>query len=206
MTAPLPFQTNARKSAFRLALLNPNDASLCGPAANAREPATVRGGILDGWNAEYVRVMKRPQPPLEGWEQVVWDERDQLFVAAALGCTTPEAVEAIMPAKWLPFTLDREVDERLARICSLCTALVNRYIAYEDPAGGPKTTAEWHEHQRLKDVIAQVLRVLEASVGDSLAPATLSDPEFLKRCWQALCEDDQNTLEALLDTREGSRP
>jgi hypothetical protein len=199
MNHQIPFQTDTRKSRFRLELINPNDPAATGPCAASREPARVRGGLLDGWNADYVKAMKRPQAPLEGWEQVAWNQQDQNFINTVTSCSTPEQVERCIPSKWLPHGSNGEIDDRLARVCDLCTALVNRYLAYEEGgATAPRTTAQWREHQRLKQIVADVIRVLEASVGESLTPAALRDPAFVRQCWQALCEDDQNTVETLL--------
>jgi hypothetical protein len=196
----LPYQTDFAKNAFRHQLLDPDDAAMQGPCAAAREPSVIVGGLLAGWHSEAVKQLKKPQKPLEGWDQVVWDENDDQFIENLTECTSPEQVESAMPAKWLPHARGSEVDERLARICTLCTVLVNKYVAYENGgATAPQTTAQWREHQRLKDVMGEVLRVLEASVGETIAPRTLRDAKFLRDCWAALSEEDRRALENLLD-------
>ena len=207
----LPHQIDLGKAIARraeLELLNPNEPSLVGTCVGERRVARCTAGLLSGWTKAAVSAMKRPTPPMEGWEQVVWDERDAEFIdQLGAGGMGPDQVEAAMPAKWIPHARDPtgsgRVDDRLTRVCDLCTAVVNRYVAYEETP--PNTPAQWREHEKLKLVIQEVLRVIEAALGEAITPPALRDRNFIKQVWAAMTEDDQlevwDHLEAVLGRR-----
>jgi hypothetical protein len=192
----IPFTLDRNRSAWRLSLLDANDASLTGPIAKQRAARTVEGGLLHGWNKDAVAAMGQAAAAPAPWEQARWNERDAYFMEQVGGCSTPEDVDAVMPAKWMAHNPENVVDEKLARVCELCTALVNRHVAWGNE--GPASSAQWQQQQALAAQLDEVMRLLEASIGESITPAALTDARFVSDCWRSLNEDEQAAVQAML--------
>lgn len=199
-SSTLPYSTDANKTGFRLQLVDPNDANAMGPMCACRGTTTVDGGLLDGWNYDAAKALKRPTEVLDGWDQAVWNDDDKHFLEQLPTLTSPDEVAAAMPRKWQPNENSADGDTALLRVCELCTALVNRFVEYEE--GGvtaPTTTAQWREHERLGDLLRDVQRVLEGAMGESIAITALADPGFVRSVWPTLVESDQHAVQAILD-------
>ena len=190
---------------FRVKLLNPNDPNLCGAVLSVRDPSVVKQGILRGWTVDAAKVLMQPPRAPELIEQAQWTPQDAQFLRSLVHCRTPEQVEATMPRKWLAYDADVDWDSSLARVCRLCTALVEKYLQWSDPskpAQHPKTTAEWRMRAQLQTRIESVVSILENALGATITLhsflGTDGGAKLLERCWASLDEDAQVGLEAAL--------
>lgn len=199
----MPYTTDPAlfNAAFEsIPLLNPTLAGSCGPVAAKPLPPDkllIQSGLLKGWTVDGAARLQRSgaEAPLELWD-VAWGEQEEHWarVAATASFPTPEDVESLLPKKWFGFRVDTEVDERLARVCKLCTALVDKYIAFSSAAASGRTTAAWRRHEALRVRISAVTEMLESSLDEFVPLLSLKDPNFVVRCWNVLDDDDRQSM------------
>lgn len=189
----------------RVALHDPSDAAATGPSVVARPARKVPRGLLQGWAADAAAALARAPPPPEAWSYA-WGPAEAHFeravAAGPAGAATPEEVEALLPARWVGYSLtSADGDEALARVCRLCTALVDRCVALSRGAA-PATAAGWRAQQRLERRLAAVMELLEASIGEDIVVASLGSPGFVRQCWSRLSDADRAYMAEALDDDE----
>jgi hypothetical protein len=195
MNTVLPFTTNPQRmrGCEKMKLLNPNSSSVSGPSVSLRPARAVPNGVLEGWDADAAAAMLAVPKLLHTWD-VSWTDHDAYFEKNALSCNCPEEVEDMLPSKWIAYRVNSEVDDTLARVCKLCTALVDRFVSLSNGDDADNSTAKWRQRQSLFDRLSAVMELLEASVGEAIPILKLRDPNFVRECWNALEEDERQDI------------
>lgn len=188
-----------------LPLLDHTNANVTGPTVTYRNPSVVSSGLLAGWDADAAHALVAMPKPVEIWD-VTWSEADQYFADHVHTCNTPEEVEELLPTKWIAYKTTSNAtgssasggDEALSRVCTLCTALVDKFIQLSQNGASDQTTAKWRLHNTMLKKLRSVMELLEASIGEAIPILKLKDAEFVRNCWQRLEEDDrQDVMSAL---------
>ncbi|CCW66655.1 unnamed protein product [Phytomonas sp. Hart1] len=192
MNTILPYTVNPTqmRACERLRLLNPNSAGATGPNVAAREQKPVCGGLLNGWDAAAARVLLEPPGPVQTWD-LAWTDEEADWEAQVHRSTCPEEVEALLPARWIGYHMQGDVDGTLARVCRLCTALVQRFVALSAGNNANASTAKWRQRHALYDRLGAVMELLEASIGGAIPILKLQDTEFIRKCWEQLQDDER---------------
>jgi hypothetical protein len=204
--AALPFSLSAvGKVPFAgVPLHDPRTTHDEGPRVQKRRPKLVTSGILKGWNAAMANAFTAPPKPFEVWD-LRWGDEENYWEANVVQetVTCPEDVERLLPAKWLSYRFDHgDVDTLLSRVCTMCTALVDRYVALST-VSPPTTPAEWRLRESLHKRILVITELLEAAIGENIPMVSLKDPDFLSSCWSRITEEDQTHLVATLRAGDG---
>lgn len=201
MQSVLPYTTNPEQmeSCERMKLLNPNSSSTTGPYVTIREPKLVAGGLLHNWDAEAAQLLLAAPKLVETWD-LSWTEDETHWEEGVHLCTNPEEVEDLLPSKWIGYRVQSEVDETLARVCKLCTALVDRFVALSEGDNANVSTAKWRQRQALYDRLGAVMELLEASVGEAIPILKLKDPTFVRQCWGQLQDEERMEIMSALGT------
>lgn len=199
----LPFSAAPTRmwGARPLPTLDPHNANISGPTVCYRNTSVVASGLLSGWDADAAHALVAVPKPLDAWD-VSWSEADQYFVDNVHTCSTPEEVEGLLPVKWVAYKTSSASstngggggDEALGRVCALCTALVDKFIALSQDGASDQTTAKWRLHNALLRRLRAVMELLEASIGEAIPILKLKDAEFVRRCWQRLEDDDRHDV------------
>lgn len=100
-------------------------------------------------------------------------------------------MEDLLPSKWIGYNTSTEVDVTLARVCKLCTALVDKFVALSANDNEIASTSRWRQKQMLFDRLGAVMELLEASIGEAIPLLKLRDSEFVKQCWDQLQEEER---------------
>ncbi|EPY24586.1 hypothetical protein STCU_03826 [Strigomonas culicis] len=203
MNAVLPYTTNPDQmmGCEKMKLLNPNSAATTGPYVNIRKPRLVVGGLLHSWDAEAAQSFVAAPKQVQTWD-LSWTEDETHWEENVHRCTCPEDVEDLLPAKWIGYRVHSDVDETLARVCKLCTALVDRFVALSQGNSANVSTARWRQHQTLYDRLGAVMELLEASIGEAVPILKLKDPEFMRQCWGQLQDEERMEIVSALGTEQ----
>lgn len=209
MSSKLPHTLDLNKMGLRkLELLDPNDPTKTGPIARRREYHTINANaahpLLQGWSFHALRhKLLKPDYTVEKWDQARWDREDELFLRKLPECTAPEDADDIMPEKWKAHRADIKdnCDERLERVTKLCTSVVNKVVDWTvgNPELAPKSVSEWNRCETLQRRITDMLELLESALGESVGINALKDPNFVRRCWRSMSEEDHNSFENSLE-------
>ncbi|CCW65270.1 unnamed protein product, partial [Phytomonas sp. EM1] len=199
----LPYTTNPTqmRACERIRLLNPNATSATGPNVAVRERRPVCGGVLHGWDAGAARALLEPTGPVQTWD-LAWTDEEADWEARVRRCTCPEEVEELLPAKWIGYRVEGDVDGALARVCRLCTALVQRFVALSTGNNANASTAKWRQRQALYDRLGAVMELLEASIGGAIPILKLQDTEFIRQCWEQLQDEEKMEVMSALGTSD----
>lgn len=203
MNNVLPFTTNPQRlrKCQDVKLVNCNSSAATGPTVTARQPNTVTYGVLTGWDSDAAAAYNTADQPPEVWDMGFGD-REEYFERHVQQCANPEEVEELLPSKWIGYKVQTDSDDTLARVCKLCTALVNRFIALAEGDAADKSTSKWREHQELLGRLRSVMELLEASIGEAIPILKLGEPKFVKDCWNALQDDERVDVVSLLTQSE----
>ena len=196
----LPHTTAKNKRRFRLELL-PEAVANAGTTAKSRDKKTVPDGVMSGWTPECVKSLSRPALPVQRWTATVWDASDEAATNSLKKCDCPDEVDGVLPGKFLPHVKDLLFSEKISKFCHLCTALVNKYLRWssDDPELMPKTASEWRRMEIIAGRVAEVVQLLETTLGESVTPVALADPTFVEHCYMSLTEEDQVIVESILE-------
>ncbi|GET86744.1 hypothetical protein, conserved [Leishmania tarentolae] len=202
MQSVLPYTTNPAQmlSIEKLKLINSSSAAATGPYVNARDPKLVVGGLLHNWDAEAAHMLLNAPKFVQTWD-LSWTEDETNWEERVHRCTYPEEVEDLLPAKWIGYRVQSDVDETLARVCTLCTALVDKFVALSQGNNANVSTAKWRQRQALYDRLGAVMELLEASVGEAIPILKLRDPEFIQNCWRQMQDDERVEIMSVLGTK-----
>lgn len=205
MQAVLPYTTNpAQMEAIeKLKLINPTSAAATGPYVNIREPKLVAGGLLHNWDAEAAQNLLNAPKVVQTWD-LSWTAEETAWEEHVHRCTYPEEVEDLLPSKWIGYSVQSDVDETLARVCRLCTALVDKFIGLSHGNNANVSTAKWRQRQTLYDRLGAVMELLEASIGEAIPILKLKDPEFIHQCWNQMQEEERAEVMSALGSQDGS--
>lgn len=203
MQAVLPYTTNPTQmlGCETMKMLNPNSASVTGPYVNVKDPKLVVGGLLHNWDAEAAQVFLAAPKLVQTWD-LSWTEDETHWEENVHRCTCPEEVEDLLPAKWIGYRVQSDVDETLARICKLCTALVDHFVSLSQGNNANVSTAKWRQRQALYDRLGAVMELLESSIGEAIPILKLRDPEFIRGCWSQLQDEERMEVMSALGTAE----
>lgn len=204
-TTVLPYTTHPLRmqGCEKMKLLNPNSSSVSGPSVTVRGVREVPNGILEGWDADAAAAVLAVPKLLHTWD-VSWTDHETFFEKNALACNSPEEVEEMLPAKWIAYRVNSEVDDTLARVCKLCTALVDRFVSLSSGDDADSSTSKWRLRQSLFERLSAVMELLEASVGEAIPILKLRDPNFVRECWNALEEDERHDILSSLSAIQDS--
>ena len=200
---PHDLKSVGRTPLSQITLANPHDTQCEGPKVQRRRAKRVDDGLLRGWSQQHAAAFTASPKPFSSWE-LNWGEAEDFWEnnVTRETCATPEDVVALLPQKWLAFQFEAgDSEATLARICSMCTALVNKYVALSTTAP-PKTTSQWRERETLHRRITAIVELLEASLGEDIPIVSLKDPNFMSSCWSRITEEDQSQLVAALQDAE----
>lgn len=207
MKLVMPFAQHAEKNRGldKLKLLNPNSTEVKGPATQYREPRCVKEGLLANWDEDAARAAMAIGPGVETWDYH-WSEQESYWEQEVGQCTVPEEVEALIPTRWLGYQWRADVDETLAKVCTLCTALVEKFVALSSNGETDTSANKWRQHKALHEKLQAVMELLESSIGENVPILKLKDPEFVRQCWNSMSEEERfDVLSSLgnmsLDTR-----
>lgn len=209
MNSVLPYTTNTEQMQLceRMKLVDPNSGMVTGPCVSLRDPKLVVGGILHNWDDEAARAINAPPPHAVTWD-LSWSPSERRWEEHVHTCNTPDAVEDLLPPKWIAYQTHTEVDEALARVCKLCTALVDRFVMLSRDNNASVSAGRWRQHQSLYDRLGAVVELLEASVGEAIPIEKMRDAEFIRQCWVQMPEEERaDVVNALgLDDRADELP
>lgn len=203
MQTVLPYTTNPAymTGCERLKMINPNSTTTTGPYVHIREPKLVVGGLLHNWDVEAAQAILGAPKLVQTWD-LSWTEDETHWEESVVRCTCPEEVEGVLPAKWIGYRVQSDVDETLARVCKLCTALVDRFVSLSQGDNANVSTAKWRQRQALYDRLGSVMELLEASIGEAIPILKLKDPEFMRECWSQLQDEERMEIMSALGTTE----
>ncbi|KAF5224439.1 hypothetical protein ECC02_002382 [Trypanosoma cruzi] len=209
MQSVLPYTLNPQcmVGCEKMKILNPNTAALTGPVITAREPNLVSGGLLHNWDANAASAHLSTVKTVHTWD-LSWTEKEAYWEKNVGQCTAPEEVEGLLPSKWIGYNVSSDVDETLALVCKLCTALVDKFVSLSRGDNANVSTAKWRQRQVLYDRLGAVVELLEASIGEAIPILRLRDPEFVRDCWQQLQDEERMDIMSALnaaDHRENFR-
>ena len=205
MNNVLPFTTNPQRmrGCEKMKLLNHNSASVTGPSVCVRPAKAIPDGVLQGWDADAAAAMLAVPKLMHTWD-VSWTDHEAYFEKNVHTCTCPEEVEDMLPSKWIAYRVNSEVDDTLARVCKLCTALVDRFVALSNGDDAENSTSKWRQRQGLFDRLSAVMELLESSIGEAIPILKLRDATFVRECWSSLEEEERqdilSTLSAIQDS------
>jgi hypothetical protein len=205
LVMPFTLQPDKFRGLSRLHLINADSTEVKGAATQYREPPCVSEGLLATWDEGAARAAMSVGPSVETW-YYQWSEQESYWEHEVGQCTVPEEVEALIPTKWMGYQWQTEVDETLAKVCSLCTALAEKFVALTNDGQKDTTPNKWRLHSLLKEKLQAVVELLESSIGEDVPMMKLRDPEFVRQCWNSLNEEDRHSVlsslgEMALDTR-----
>jgi hypothetical protein len=203
MQSVLPYTTNPTQIASieKLKLINPSSPTATGPYVSVREPKLVVGGLLHNWDAEAAHALLNAPKSVQTWD-LSWGEEETSWEERVHRCTYPEEVEDLLPSKWIGYRVQSDVDETLARVCKLCTALVDKFIALSQGNNANVSTAKWRQRQALYDRLGAVMELLEASIGEAIPILKLKDPAFLHECWSQMQDEERSEIMSALGAAE----
>jgi hypothetical protein len=187
---PFTLQPEKHRGLDKIKLLNPNSTEVKGPSTQYREPHRVQDGLLAQWDADAAKAAMSIGAPIETWD-FQWTEGESYWEREVLQCVVPEEAEALMPTKWLGYRWEVEIDETLAKVCSLCTALVDKFVALSHSGETDASANKWRLHKSLHEKLQAVMELLESSIGENVPILKLRDPEFVRQCWESMDEDER---------------
>lgn len=182
-------------------LINPSSAAATGPYVTIREPKLIVGGLLHNWDADAANSVLAAPKLVDTWD-MSWTEDETYWEANVHACVCPEEVEDLLPSKWFGYQVQSDVDETLARVCKLCTALVDRFVSLSQGDNATVSTNKWRQRQVLFDRLGAVMELLEASIGEAIPILKLRDPEFIRQCWGQLEDEERMDVISALGTTE----
>ena len=202
MKSVLPFTTNPEKhrGLGALKLLNPNSAEVKGPTTSCRRPTMIQEGVLQYWDADAVRAVMQLESTTVASSDLSWTDQESYWESNIGHCTTPDEVEALLPKKWFGYRVETEVDETLSRVCRLCTALVNKFVALSQNDEANRSASKWRLQKTLHDRLLAVMELLESSVGESVPILKLTDEGFMRDCWGHMDEEERLNVMSSLAT------
>lgn len=192
MQSVLPYTTNPEqmKLCEKMKLVDPNCGTLTGPCISLKEPHRIANGLLHNWDSAAVQSLSNSSPQALTWD-LSWTAGETKWEQNVSRCHTPEEVEDLLPSKWIAYNVQSETDDTLARVCRLCTALVDRFVALSQGNNASVSTGKWRQHQSLYDRLGAVMELLEASVGEAIPILKLKEPEFIRECWGQMPEEER---------------
>lgn len=205
LVMPYVLQPEKFRGLSKVQLVNADSTEVKGTATQYREPPTVAEGLLATWDEGAAHAAMSVGPSVESWFYQ-WSEQESYWEREVGQCTVPEEVEALIPTKWVGYKWQTEVDETLARVCSLCTALAEKFVMLTNNEQKDSTANKWRLHNALKEKLQAVVELLESSIGEDIPVMSLRDPEFVRQCWNSLNDEDRHSVlsslgEMTLDTR-----
>ncbi|KPA75833.1 hypothetical protein ABB37_08347 [Leptomonas pyrrhocoris] len=203
MQSVLPYTTNPSQMVAieNLKLINPSSAAATGPYLRVRDSKLVVGGLLHNWDAEAAHALLNAPKAVQTWD-LSWSEEETNWEERVHRCTYPEEVEDFLPAKWIGYRVQSDVDETLARVCKLCTALVDKFIALSQGNNANVSTAKWRQRQALYDRLGAVMELLEASIGEAIPILKLKDQAFMHECWNQMQAEERSEIMSALGTAD----
>nr|CCD11813.1 unnamed protein product [Trypanosoma congolense IL3000] len=201
MQSVLPYTLDPQRmtGCEKMRVIDPNNSSITGPLAVARALEVVTSGLLDQWEASAASAaIPSAEPDLRTWD-LSWTVHEEHWEQNVAQCSAPEEVENLLPAKWFGYNLNSDVDETLAHVCKLCTALVDKFIAWSKNDMANTSTARWRRWQALCERLSAVVELLEESMGEAIPLLRLRDPEFVRECWGRLQEEERMEVVSVLD-------
>lgn len=199
MQSVLPYTTNPEQISLceKVRLLDSTSASVTGPCVTRSEPQLKNGGLLHNWDLQAAKTLTAPPPRAITWD-LSWGPAEARWEQTVHRCLTPEDVEKVLPSKWIAYNIQSDCDETLAKVCKLCTALVNRFVELSEGNKANVSTGKWRQHKMLADRLGAVVELLEASVGDAIPILNLRDPEYIRQCWEQMAEEERADIVAVL--------
>lgn len=200
MESVLPYTTNAdqMKLCENMKLLNSSSVTVTGPCIGAREPKRVVGGLLHNWDFEAAQTLSSPAPNAVTWD-LSWTPAESSWERNVHSCLSPEEVEDLLPPKWIAYNRQTDIDDALARVCKLCTALVDKFVELSQDNNASTSTGKWRQHQTLYDRLGAVMELLEASVGDAIPILKLRNAEYIRQCWEQMGEEERADMLSALN-------
>ncbi|AAZ11684.1 hypothetical protein, conserved [Trypanosoma brucei brucei TREU927] len=183
--------------------INPYDASVTGPESSARDLDVIRNHLLQEWDRRTTStVLFNPAAEIDirSWD-LSWTERESHWEENVAQCISPEEVEGLLPAKWFGYNTSSDVDETLARVCKLCTALVDKFVELSKGDNANQSTAKWRQHQAMLARISAVVELLEEAVGETLSMYDLRDPQTVRCLWERMDDEDRRKVASVLGAR-----
>lgn len=195
MQSVLPYATTAEQMHLceNMKLLNPNSAVVTGPCISLREPKRVAGGLLQGWDADAVQNASNHATPAVTWD-LSWTLSEAKWEQEVHRCMCPEEVEDLLPSKWIAYNMQADRDDTLAKVCKLCTALVDRFVELSQGDKVSASTGKWRQYQSLYERLGAVMELLEASVGDAIPILNLRNPAYIRECWETMGEEERHDV------------
>eukprot|EP00796_Vickermania_ingenoplastis_P012105 gene12105-8329_t len=203
MQSVLPYTVHPEqmKLCEKMKLLDPESGAVTSPQVTAKEPKLLAGGLLHRWDAEAAQALSQAPTQALTWD-LSWTAAEARWEESVHRCLTPEEVEDLLPPKWIGYSVQTDSDETLARVCRLCTALVDRFVQLSQGNNASVSTAKWRQHQTLYDRLGAVMELLEASVGEAISIFKLRDPSFIRQLWSDMPEEDRQEVIAALGMTE----
>lgn len=203
MQSILPFATTTEQMRLceNMKLLNPTSGMITGPCISLREPKRVVGGILQDWDANGAHAVSSPPSRALTWD-LSWTSAETKWEQDVHRCMSPEEVEDLLPSKWIAYSMQSERDDTLAKVCKLCTSLVDRFVELSQGNKVSGSTGKWRQYQSLYDRLAAVMELLEASIGDAIPILNLRDAEYIRGCWEAMAEEERQDVVSELGINE----
>ncbi|KAH9598114.1 hypothetical protein LSM04_003880 [Trypanosoma melophagium] len=203
MQSVLPYTLNPQRmtGCEKMKILNPHTAAVTGPMVMVRDPNLVNGGLLHNWDANAASSLTVSSKTVHTWD-LSWTEKEEYWEKNVGRCTGPEEVEDLLPAKWIGYNVNSDVDETLALVCKLCTALVDKFVSLSHGDNANVSTAKWRQRQMLYDRLGAVMELLEASIGEAIPILRLRDPEFVRECWGQLQDEERMEIMSALNAAE----
>lgn len=203
MQSVLPYTTNPDQMGLceKMKLVDPHCGSVTGPCVSLKKIRRVASGVLHSWDAEAAQSLTNPPPRPLTWD-LSWTAAENKWEQNVLRCHSPEEVEDLLPSKWIAYNMQSETDETLAKVCKLCTALVDRFVELSQGNNASISTGKWRQHQSLCDRLGAVMELLEASVGEAIPILKLREPSFIRECWAQMPDEERNEVISALNAPE----
>lgn len=199
MQSVLPYATTAEQMRLceNMKLVNPSSGMVTGPCISLREPRHVVGGLLHDWDASAANAVSHPPPRAVTWD-LSWTAGETKWEHEVHRCMCPEEVEDLLPSKWIAYSMQSERDDTLARVCKLCTRLVDHFVELSQGDKVSASTGKWRQYQTLYDRLGAVMELLEASIGDAIPILNLRNPEYIRECWETMAEEERQDVASAL--------
>ncbi|KAG8346398.1 hypothetical protein TRVL_02767 [Trypanosoma vivax] len=201
MQSVLPYTLNPQlmTGCAKMKILNPNSSALTGPMVTLQEPHLLGSGLLRNWDAAAASaalptIFQSPHT----WD-LSWTVQEEYWEQNVERCNGPEEVESLLPIKWFGYNVHSDVDETLALVCKLCTALVDKFVSLSQGNNADVSTTKWRQRQLLHNRLASVMELLEASIGEAIPLLRLRDAEFVRGCWEQLQEEERVEIMSALN-------